>query len=73
MSNYLISISNADHLKVGTIHDRRSKLKVKAFDLFRSRVKQREGEVGFLLPPVMKPWHLKPKAIKNTGSCLYCK
>jgi putative NADPH-quinone reductase len=49
MSNYLISISNAEHLKVDTIHDRRSKLKVKAFDLFRSRVKQREGEVRFFV------------------------
>ncbi|MBB3967959.1 hypothetical protein [Mucilaginibacter phyllosphaerae] len=45
----MISISNADQLKVGTIHDRRSKLKVKAFDLFRSRVKQREGEVRFFV------------------------
>jgi putative NADPH-quinone reductase len=49
MSNYMISIANNDHVKVGTIHDRRSKLKVKAFNLFRSSVKQQEGEVRFFV------------------------
>jgi len=49
MCNYMISISNTDHQKVGTIHDRRSKLKVKAFDLIRSSIKQREGEVRFFV------------------------
>jgi hypothetical protein len=49
MCNYMISISNADQLKVDTIHDRGSKLKVKAFDVFRSRIKQREGEVRFFV------------------------
>ncbi|MGY4536903.1 putative NADPH-quinone reductase [Mucilaginibacter sp. UYNi724] len=49
MSNYMISIANADQQTVGTIHDRRSKLKVKAFGLFRSHLKPREGEVRFFV------------------------
>ncbi|MCO5934521.1 hypothetical protein NAF17_03120 [Mucilaginibacter sp. RB4R14] len=49
MSNYMISIANTDQQTIGTIHDRRSKLKVKAFGLFRSRLKPREGEVRFFV------------------------
>jgi hypothetical protein len=49
MSNYMISISNADLLKDGTIHDPGSKLKVKAFDLLKSRFKPREGEIQFFV------------------------
>ena len=47
MSNYMISISNAGTLGDGTIHDPRSKLKVKAFDLLKSRFDPRRGEVRF--------------------------
>lgn len=49
MSNYLISISKNEALKDGTIHDPNSKLKVKAFDLLRSRFKPRKGEVRFFV------------------------
>nr|WP_294946255.1 hypothetical protein [uncultured Mucilaginibacter sp.] len=49
MSNYMISISGADAVKDGTIHDPRTKLKVKAFDLPRSRFKPRKGEVQFFV------------------------
>lgn len=49
MCNYMISISNEDVLKDGTIHDPRSKLKVKAFDLLKSRFKPRKGEVSFFV------------------------
>jgi hypothetical protein len=49
MSNYMISISNADLLKDGTIHDPGSKLKVKAFDLLKSHFKPIEGEVRFFV------------------------
>jgi len=45
----MISIANADQQTVGTIHDRRSKLKVKAFNLFRSHLKPRSGEVRFFV------------------------
>ncbi|MDB5286487.1 MAG: hypothetical protein JWR05_1436 [Mucilaginibacter sp.] len=49
MSNYMISISNADVLRDGTIHDPRSKLKVKAYDLLKSRFKPSIGEVRFFV------------------------
>jgi putative NADPH-quinone reductase len=49
MSNYMISISNAGLPKDGTIHDRRSKLKVKASGLVKKRVKPRKGEVRFFV------------------------
>lgn len=49
MSNYLISISKNQALKDGTIHDPKSKLKVKAFDLLQSRFKPRQGEVRFFV------------------------
>ena len=49
MSNYMISISNADMLRDGTIHDPGSKLKVKAYDLLKSRFKPSRGEVRFFV------------------------
>jgi hypothetical protein len=49
MSNYLISISNEEAAKDGTIHDPLSKLKVKAFDLVKSSFKPRKGEVRFFV------------------------
>ena len=49
MSNYLISISKNQALKDGTIHDPKSKLKVKAFDLLQSRFKPSHGEVRFFV------------------------
>ena len=49
MSNYMISIANTDQQTVGTIHDSSSKLKVKAFGLFRSHLKPREGEVRYFV------------------------
>lgn len=49
MSNYMISIANDDAVKNGTIHDPATKLKVKAFDLLKSRFKPRKGEVRFFV------------------------
>jgi hypothetical protein len=49
MSNYLISISKNDPLKDGTIHDPNSKLKVKVFDLLKSRFSPSKGEVSFFV------------------------
>jgi hypothetical protein len=49
MSNYMISISNADVQRDGTIHDPRSKLKIKAYDLLKSRFKPSRGEVRFFV------------------------
>ena len=49
MSNYLISISKNEALNDGTIHDIRSKLKVRAFDLIKSKFKPSKGEVRFFV------------------------
>ena len=49
MSNYMISISNADLTGDGVIHDPHTKLKVKAIDMLKSRFKPRHGEVQFFV------------------------
>jgi len=49
MLNYLISIPKDEAVKSGTIHDLRSKLKVKAFDLIRSKFKPSKGEVQYFV------------------------
>ena len=49
MSNYLISISKNDALNDGTIHDAKSKLKVKAFDLVKSTYTPNKDEVQFFV------------------------
>jgi len=49
MSNYLISISKAEKPASGTIHDTKSKLKVKAFDLLRSKFTPNKGELRFFV------------------------
>jgi hypothetical protein len=49
MQNYLLSISKNEALKDGTIHDPDSKLKVKVFDLLKSRFKPSKGEVRFFV------------------------
>lgn len=49
MSNYLISISQDEAQKNGTIHDSNSKLKVKVFDLLKSRFTPSKGEVSFFV------------------------
>ena len=48
MSNYLISISGSDARNSCTIHDIRSKLKVKASNL-RSHFKTKKGELSFFV------------------------
>ncbi|HEY8928092.1 MAG TPA: hypothetical protein VIM55_02815 [Mucilaginibacter sp.] len=49
MQNYLLSISKAETLQDGTIHDPKSKLKVKVFDLLRSRFIPSNGEKTFFV------------------------
>jgi hypothetical protein len=49
MSNYLISIANNEAVKNGTIHDPESKLKVKVYNLLKSRFKPSKGEVRFFV------------------------
>lgn len=49
MSNYLISISNAESAKNEVIHDPNSKLKVKVFDILKSHFKPSKGEIRFFV------------------------
>ncbi len=48
MPNYLISISQNEALN-GVIHDVKSKLKVKAFNLLKSPFKPQKGEIQFFV------------------------
>jgi hypothetical protein len=49
MANYLLSIPNNEVSKDGTIHDPKSKLKIKAFNILRSTFKPSKGEVRFFV------------------------
>lgn len=51
MSNYLITVAGSgnDEMGRGTIHDPGSKLKVKAFDLFKNTFQPRKGEVRYFV------------------------
>lgn len=49
MSKYMISIGKDRSSEAGTIHDTETKLKVKAFDLMRSKFKPRKGEVRYFV------------------------
>jgi hypothetical protein len=49
MTNYLISISSTEAEKSGVIHDPSSKLKIKAFDVLRSKFKPSAGERRFFV------------------------
>jgi hypothetical protein len=49
MGNYLISISNIETIKDGTIHDPASKLKVKAFEPQKSLLAPVRGEVRYFV------------------------
>lgn len=49
MSNYLLSISNDEVLKDSTIHDPKTKLKVRVFNALKSKFKPSKGEVSFFV------------------------
>jgi hypothetical protein len=49
MSNYLLSISNDAALKDSTIHDPKSKLKVRVYDGLKSTFKPSKGEVRYFV------------------------
>lgn len=49
MSNYLLSISNDEVLKDSTIHDPKTKLKVRVFDALKSTFKPSKGEVRYFV------------------------
>jgi hypothetical protein len=49
MSNYLISIAKSQAMNDGVIHDFHHKLKVKAYDLIKSKFTPKKGEVRFFV------------------------
>ncbi|MDB5144168.1 MAG: hypothetical protein JWQ66_2881 [Mucilaginibacter sp.] len=49
MLNYLISIPKNGALKKETIHDPESKLKIKVFDLLKSKFIPKKGEVRYFV------------------------
>lgn len=49
MSNYLISIANNETVAGGVIHDPISKLKVKVYDVLKSKFKPSKGEMRFFV------------------------
>jgi hypothetical protein len=49
MLNYLISIPKNGTLKKETIHDPESKLKIKVFDLLKSKFRPKRGEVRYFV------------------------
>ncbi len=49
MLNYLISTTKSGEDKKETIHDPKSKLKIKVFDLLRSQFRPQKGEVRYFV------------------------
>jgi hypothetical protein len=49
MLNFLVSIPKNGALKKETIHDPKSKLKVKVFDLLKSKLTPKKGEVRYFV------------------------
>ena len=49
MSNYLISICRDESAAQETIHDPKSKLKISAVDMLKSRFRKKKGEVSFFV------------------------
>ena len=70
MSNYLISIPRNEALKDGTIHDPYTKLKVKAFDLLKSRFNPSKGEVRFFVTTAHEKLAFETKGYKKQRKLL---
>lgn len=49
MSNYLISIAGNTAADEKTIHDRETKLKIKTFDLLKSKFNPSKGEISYFV------------------------
>lgn len=65
MSNYLISISKTEKLTAGTIHDSKSKLKVKAFNVLKPLFKPSKGEVRFFVTAGKKTFAFETEGYKK--------
>jgi hypothetical protein len=65
MSNYLLSISTDDVLKDSTIHDPKTKLKVRVFDVLKSKFKPSKGEVSFFVTAGKKTLAFETRGYKQ--------
>jgi len=65
MSNYMISIPGNEAPKDGTIHDPHTKLKVKAFDLVKSRFIPSKGEVRYFVTSTNEKLAFETKGYKK--------
>ena len=70
MSSYLISISGSEARQSGTIHDPNTKLKVKAFDLLKSKFIPCKGEVRFFVTSENEKLAFETKGYKKQGKLL---
>ena len=70
MSMYLISIPGDEAPKTGTIHDPVNELKVKSFDLLKSRFKPSKGEVRFFVTADQEKLAFETKGYKNQKKLL---
>lgn len=61
----MISITSAETAGGGTIHDPKSKLKVRAYDLLRSNFKASNGEVQFFVTDGTKALAFETKGYKR--------
>ena len=70
MLNYLISISESGPQKKEIIHDPESKLKVKVFNLIRSKFIPKKGEVRFFVTAGKKLFAFETEGFKKHGEVL---
>jgi len=70
MSNYLISISGNTAAKDETIHDPSTKLKVKAFDLVKSKFIPSKGEVRYFVTAGKEMFAFETKGYKKQRKLL---
>ncbi|MFI5158893.1 MAG: hypothetical protein ACHQF4_08500 [Sphingobacteriales bacterium] len=73
MLPYLISITNGEAIKDGTIHDPKSKLKIKVFDLLKSKFKPRKGEVQYFVTSANETLAFETKGYNNHRKMLILK
>lgn len=64
MTNYLLSIPT-ETIQKGTIHDPKSKLKVKVFDLLKSRFTPSSGEKRFFVTTGNETFAFETKGYKK--------
>lgn len=65
MMNYLLSISENPSLKLDTIHDPDSKLKVTVIDLLKSKFKPQKGEKRFFVTAGCKKFAFETRGYKR--------